>query len=296
MTRWLWTAADGTITDLSGWGVGNYVTADGTGGQVAPAYDFATQGFAGVDGERVTQISAQPGSPVLGVDLTASDGAELRTRLRTLAHRLRPRAGIGLLPAVADDGSTRSLPCYYRKGLESGRYVVNRFRTTLEFWAPSPWWRGVPLTFDYGLAAPSTFFPILPMSLSPSTITGATTFDLSDTDATTYPIWTVTGPGDQLTLRNTWQTVDEYGALQTMTAELVLNAVLGVGQTATIDTRPGRQRITRNDGLSLFPYLASDPALWPLVDGVNTVTALLTSATSASRIAVAADRLYSGAL
>lgn len=296
MTRWLWTAPDGSITDLSAWGAGTYVTADGTAGQLAPAYDFATQAFAGVDGGQVQQISAQPGAPRLGLDLVASDGLELRTRVRSLAHVLRPRAGIGTLTAVADDGSTRTLPCYYRKGLESGTYLVTRYRTVLEFWAPSPWWRGVPLTFDYGLAAATTFFPILPIVLSPSTISGATTFDLSDTDSPTYPRWTVTGPGSQLILRNTWQRVDEFGVLQTMTAELTLNATIGDGRTVTIDTRPSRQRILYDDGSNLFPLLASDPALFPLVDGVNTVTALLTGAGAASRIALATDRLYSGAL
>jgi hypothetical protein len=296
MTRWLWTAPDGSITDLSAWGAGTYVTAVGTTGQLAPSYEFATQAFAGVDGEQVQQISANAGSPALGLDLVASDGAELRSRVRNLAHKLRPRAGIGTLTAVADDGSTRSLPCYYRKGLESGTYWVTRYRTVLEFWAPSPWWRGTPLTFDYGLAAATTFFPIMPIVLSPSTISGATTFDLSDTDSPTYPRWTVTGPGSQLVLSNSWTGVDEFGAPVTRSASLTLSGTIGDGRVVSIDTRPGRQKITYDDGTNLFGLLASDPALWPLVDGVNTVTALLTGAGTNSRIALAADRLYSGAL
>lgn len=296
MTQWLWTAADGTITDLSSWGAGNFVTDEGTTGLLAPGYDFATQAFAGVDGEQLQQVSAQPGSPVLGLDLVASDGNELRQRVRQLAHRLRPRAGIGTLTAVGDDGSTRTLRCVYRKGLESGVYRVTRYRTALEFYAPSPWWRGEQLTFPWSLAAPQPFFPILPIRLSASTIAGTVAFDLSDTDSPTYPTWTITGPGDQLTLRNEWQAVDEYGDLQDMSAELVLNAPIGDGRTVTIDTRPGRQSVVRDDGLSLFGSLASDPAMWPLVDGVNSVTALLTNAGAASGIELAADRLYSGAL
>lgn len=296
MTRWLWTAANGIITDLSEWSAGTYVVGDGTGGHLAPTYDFVTQETTGVDGEQLQQVNAQAGSPVLAIDLVASDGAELRQRLRSLAHALRPRAGLGKLTAVADDGTARSLPCYYRKGLESGTYRVTRYRAALEFWAPSPWWRGEQLTFAYGLAAPSAFFPILPLTLSPSTISGQTTFDLSDTDAPTFPRWTITGPGSQLTLRNTWQVIDEDGLPQTRTGELVLTTPIGDGRVVTIDTRPGRQSIRLDDGTSLFGSLASDPAMWPLVDGVNTVTALLTAAGAASRIAVVADRLYSGAL
>jgi hypothetical protein len=35
--------------------------------------------------------------------------------------------------------------------------------------------------------------------------------------------------------------------------------------------------------------------LWPLLDAVNAVSATLTNAGAASRIALSADRLYSGA-
>lgn len=284
MTRWLWHAADGAVTDLSAWADGVYVT-DALSGLFAPDYEFQTQAHAGVDGEELQQVTPQPRTTTLGLDMVIPDPGELRARLRGLAHTLRPRAGLGSLQAVADDGSSRTLPCYYRKGLEGGTYKASRFRTALEFWAPSPWWRGDPLTYAYGLAAPTAFFPIPPVTLSATTITGAATFDLSDTDAPTYPTWTVTGPGDQLTLRN-----------DTTGAALVLNAPIGDGQTVTIDTRPGRQSVVRNDGVSLFGALGSDPALWPLIDAVQDVSALLTNAGAASRIAVAAERLYSGAL
>lgn len=294
MTRWLWTAANGLVTDLSAWAGGNYVTDGGTDGILAPGYEFTTQSYAGVDGATVQQITAKPGAPTLGLDLVASDGAELRARVRALAHTLRPRAGIGSLTAVADDGTSRTLPCYYRKGLESGTYRVTRYRTALEFWAPSPWWRGDPYAYTWSLAAPTAFFPILPMRLSPSTIEGAVTIDLSDTDSPTHPQWTITGPGTQLTLTN-----------DTTGQSLVLNATIGDGQLVAIDTRPGQQsvrRATRNvDGTltlgdSLFGGLTSDPALWPLLDDVNTVRALLTGAGPASRVELAADRLHSGVL
>jgi len=296
MTQWLWTAANGAITDLSAWGAGYFVTAD-IGGHLAPEYGFVTQAFAGVDGEQLQAVTAAGRSTTLGLDLVAADGADLRVKVRALAHALRPRAGIGKLTAVGDDGSARTLPAFYRKGLEGGVYRAYRYRTVLEFWSPSPWWRGEPITEPWSLAASSSFFPILPLVLSSTTITGDRTIDLSDTDSPTYPVWTVTGPGSQLTLQNTWAGVDEYGAPQTMSADVVLNAAIGDGQTVTIDTRPGRQSIVRvADGVSLFGSLASDPALWPLVDGVNTVSALLTGAGPASSIALTADRLYSGAL
>jgi hypothetical protein len=305
VTRWLWTAPDGSTTDLSAWSTGTYVLADGTAGHFAPGYEFTAQGFAGVDGQTLQQVTARPAEPVLGVDMVAADDAELRARVRALAHALRPRAGQGTLRAVADDGTQRTLPCYYREGLEKGVHTAGRFRVALQFWSSSPWWRGTPFTWGYGLAPARPFFPIPPVTLSATTIEGTATVDLSDTDAPSFPRWTITGPGSQLTLRNTWQRLDDAGRLTTLTAELVLNAPIGDGQLVAIDTRPGHQsvrRATRDPagtlvlGESLFGSLASDPAMWPLVDGVNTVSALLTNAGPASRIDLEADRLYSGAL
>jgi hypothetical protein len=283
VTGWSWIDPSGAVTALSD-GATIYVLADGTSGELAPEYTFASQQFAGVDGALLQQITANPRTVTLAVDMLAADEPTLRGRVRGLAHTLRPRAGAGTLQAAADDGTTRTLPCYYSKGLEAGVYRANRFRAALEFWAPSPWWRGTPLTYTYSLAAPTAFFPIPPVSLSATSISGAATFDLSDTDSPTYPLWTVTGPGSQLTLTN-----------NTSGLSLVLNAAIGDGRTVTIDTRPGFQSVKRDDGSNLFGSLGSDPALWPLLDGVNVVTATLTNAGANSRIALSADRLYSGA-
>jgi hypothetical protein len=301
VTRWLWTAPDGSVTDLSAWSSSTYVLADGTTGQLAPAYEFESQAFAGVDGEELQQVTALPAAPALGIDLVGSSGPELRQRVRSLAHVMRPRRGIGTLTAVGDDGTERRLPCYYRKGLESGTYVVTRYRTVLEFWSPSPWWRGRAFTWGYGLAPARAFFPIPPVTLSATTIEGAATVDLSDTDAPTYPRWTITGPGSSLILSNTYDAVQDDGTIETVTASSALTPppgtlLVGDGQTITVDTRPGHQSVTRSDGANLFAWLGDDPALWPLVDGVNEVSVLLTNAGAASRVDVVADRLYSGAL
>lgn len=305
MTRWLWQAADGSVTDLSAWGSNAYVLTDGTSGELAPTYTFAEQQFAGIDGAAVQQITADAGHPVLGLDLVDDGSGGLRDRVRTLAHVLRPRAGIGALQAVADDGRVRTLPCYYRKGLESGRYQAARFRAALEFYAPVPWWRGDPYAYSWTLAAGVPFFPLLPLNLSASSISGQVTIDLSDTDAPTFPRFTVLGPGTTLNLSNSTQQRQPDGSLATVTQSLALNANLAGGQGLAIDTRPGAQSVraaTLNPdgsvasyGANLFTALQTDPALWSLVDGVNTVTALLVGASSASRIWVTADRLYSGA-
>jgi hypothetical protein len=199
---------------------------------------------------------------VLPLDFVASDGAELRARVRALTHALRPRAGLGNLTAVADDGTARVLPCYYRKGLEAGTYRVTRFRAALEFWAPVAVVAREPRVVGYGLAAPTPFFPILPIVLSASTITGATTVDLSDTDSPTYPVWTITGPGTQLTLSNSYagRTTARRAA-----RSRVPRAELGDRRRADRHDRhpPRQQTVTRGDGVSLFPYARIRPGAVP---------------------------------
>lgn len=300
MTAWTWTDAAGAVTNLGGvtaWGAGNYVVPDGSDGLLAPSYEFTEQQYAGLDGDTPQQIVAAARQAVLGMRFVASDPVELRNRLRALAHTLRPKAGMGVLSAVGDDGTTRTLPCFYRGGLDKGVQTGTLYRCALQFYAPSPWWRGNPLTVSWGLAGATAFFPIFPLVLSQSTISGQVTVDLSDTDAQTFPVWTVTGPGSQLTLSNTYQGVQPDGTVATVTQSLVLapSGGIGDGVNVTIDTRQGRQRVVRGDGLNLFGSLSSDPNLFGLVDGVNTVTAVLTNAGANSRISLAADRLYSGA-
>jgi hypothetical protein len=109
-------------------------------------------------------------------------------------------------------------------------------------------------------------------------------------------VWTITGPGSSLTLTNTYPGFDPVtGAAVTISRTLQLNAPIGDGQTVTIDTRRGRQRITRSDGVNMMPFLTTDPALWPLADGVvNTITATLGAAGANSRIAGTYEPLYAG--
>jgi hypothetical protein len=62
-----------------------------------------------------------------------------------------------------------------------------------------------------------------------------------------------------------------------------VTATLLAGDSLVIDTRPGSQSVRRGDGTSLMNALGTDPALWPLLDGVvNSVSCQLTGATSAS--------------
>lgn len=283
-----WTSPGGTTVELTDSASGYSVLASGTTGLRSVKYEPVTTQYAGVDGASIELIRAEPNQPTLGLMLEASSESDFQTRARALVHLMRPQAGAGVLTVRTSTGDTRNLDCYCIGGLEGDEspevtMTGAWWRLVLQFYAPSPWWTGDEQTIDFGLGAPSQFFPFFPLKLSASSVQGQFTVNMADADAPSYPMWTVTGPGSSLLLEN-----------QTTSRSIQVNAPLSLGQSMVIDTRPGQQSIRRSDGTNLMSYVTSDPALWPLVEGINYVSATLTGATAASRISGVYRPRYSG--
>lgn len=289
MSRQLqWVSADGTQTiTLTDAQAGYRVLADTTGLN-APPYRFSTEQYTGIDGTDLQAVTADARTVVLALMVQASDQTVFRSRVAALTRAMRPKAGPAQLVATDEVGVVRRLTCRYKSGLEGsearGTKLPGRWwRASVELYAPDPWWYGDQRTVDVGLGAGQSFFPLLPVRLAPSAVQGRFTVDLSASDAPSYPLWTVTGPGSALTLTNL-----------TTGRQIVVNAPLAAGETMTIDTRPGYQSVRRGDGTNLMGSVATDPALWPLVEAVNDVTAALTGATATSRITGTYQPRYAG--
>jgi hypothetical protein len=180
--RYVWTAADGNALELSAWDSG-YIVTDATSGLWAPSYSMVSNQYAGVDGSTVQAIRAEPAEPVLAMHVSASDPGEFRAKLRGLVRAMRPKAGPGVLTVTTEDGSSRSLTCYCMGGLEGVQTKGTWFKAALKFYAPDPWWYGDSQSISIGLGAPTIFFPIFPLTLSPSSVQGNFTVDMSDSDA-----------------------------------------------------------------------------------------------------------------
>lgn len=285
----VWTTPDGaTAIDLTDEASGFVVLGDGTSGLRSVAYQMTTQSYAGIDGETVQAIRAVGSNPTLGVLLQATDVVDYRTKARSLVRAMRPKAGVGSLTVTNEQGEVRSLGCYCVGGLEGdegsdvslpGRW----WKLALKFYAPDPWWVGEEQTLSVGLGAPTTFFPIFPMVLSPSTIQGGFAVDLSDSDDGAFPVWTITGPGSSLVLSN-----------GTSNRSLTINTTLSSTDTLIVDTRPGLQSVRLGDGTNRLGSVAGYPDLWPLEPTVNNVTAALTGATSTSRITAVYTPRFAG--
>lgn len=283
-----WTAADGTATTLTDTDAGYTVLGEGTRGLRSVAYDLTTRKYAGLDGEDVQGVHAVAGQPSLGLLIAADDEDTFRERARALRRAMRPKAGPGVLSVRSGDGRLRELTCYCVGGFEGDEspgvsFPGRWWRLALKFYAPSPWWRGEARMVSVGLQPPVPFFPGPPFTLSPSAVQGQFKVDLSDADAPSFPVWTITGPGSDLVLTN-----------QTTGRSIVIAATLANGESLAIDTRPGAQSIRRSDGLNLMGAVRSDPALWPLIEGVNDVSVQLAGATSTSRITAIYQPNYAG--
>lgn len=285
----LWTPANGSDPiDLTDEAAGYSVEAEGTRGLRSVEYRFTSSTYAGQDGETVNAVTAAANRPTLGLLIQADGDAALRTRLRRLVRAMRPAAGPGVLTVVTPEGDRRHLTCYVEAGLEGDEsddtHLPGRWwKVALKLYAPDPWWEGDEQTLTVGLQVPVPFFPTPPFTLSPSTVQGQFEVDLRDADAPSFPVWTVSGPGTTLILQNltTGRTIE-------------INTTLTAGQSLIVDTRPGYQSVRRNNGTNLMSAVASDPALWPLIDDLNVVSALLTGSTAASRITATYRPRYAG--
>lgn len=286
--RIVWTSADGgSVIDLTDEASGFSVLANGTRGLRSPAYAFASEDYAGVDGSTVQSVRAVANTPTLGLLVQARGQDEFTGRVRQLLRAMRPKAGPGTLTATLTDGTTRTLTCFVTEGMEGDEAVDTIldgawWKLALKFYAPDPWWYGDPRDIGYVLGPPPPWFPIFPLRFSRSDINGSTAVEnVGDEDA--YPVWTVTGPGYGLTLTN-----------QTTGRSIALSTVLAAGQTVTIDTRPFFQSVISGDGTNLFGDLLTDPAMWVLAPGTNLITVSLTGATTASRIGATYRPRYPG--
>lgn len=202
-----------------------------------------------------------------------------------------PRRGTGLLRYTRASGRSRELVAAYIDGLD-GDDTVNKLgptwaRTVATFRAPEPLWRDTSETIvSLAIATGSTptFFPLLPLYLTPSTIVVSTSV-LNDGDAETYPVWSLTGPGDTIVLEN-----------QTTGEQIVLGIVLAAGDALTIDTRPKPLRpglaIYDGNGLSQFSTLDASSVLWTLPRGASQISVQMAGTTGASSVSMAFRRRW----
>lgn len=271
-----WVAADGTTTALS-------VDWDAFG-RFMPPIRRNEETVPLQPGARLRDAVHDVREVLLTLILTGVDESALRASLRSLTATFDPSRGDGKLRVTAPDSVQRELTCRYSGGLELSERLGDDSGPGWQevpalFRAVDPYWYDTSSTVQtFTSGTPQTFFPIFPIRLSSSTVFSSTAVDNTG-DVAAWPVWTITGPGTNLVLRNL-----------TTGKTLAMTYTLAAGQTITVDTRPGAKTVTLNTGANLYQYLTSPPHLWSLRRGSNTVQVELSSVTSASSVALSYKR------
>jgi hypothetical protein len=249
-----------------------FVTRVGASARFMPPVTIHTVRVPQAQGGRFRH--ARHGERLVTVPVVLPGPTAARDELRRWANVLDPLHGIGTLTVVQGDYAGRQLPCVYETGLEAfDEEYPGLGLATLAFRAPAPYWENateyeVLATID---STAFTWFPFLPLELGASDVFAQTTItNGGDVDA--WPVVTVTGPGDDLTVTN-----------QTTGLVWRFEAPVPASSTLVVDTRPGRKSV-RLDGNNGFGSLSDNSYLWPLIPGPNRISIGFGAATPASAV------------
>ncbi|WP_027930691.1 phage distal tail protein [Amycolatopsis thermoflava] len=224
--------------------------------------------------------------------IIGTDEADLRVKLRDIVRKLNPAKGPGYLRATAPDGVVRQIQCINVDGVqiqeelgESSGYAAQKIAA--QFKAYNPYWQDVSAISppEWSTGVTPTFFPIFPIRLTSSEIAVDGTIDNAG-DVEAWPVWTITGPGSGIVLRNL--STGEYLSFP--------DVVMGEGQTLYIDTRPGVKTVTLDTnsvGTNMFGAMYAGSSLWPLVPGSNAIRLEMAGITvGTSKLAVSYTQQY----
>lgn len=282
----VWIDPDGVSTTLHETG-NMHVAWNVTGRFGAPSL-FEEEAVPEMDGARLRSVRMDARPFSLPVWVKETSATELRLTLRELARSMNPRRGDGIIRVTTPVGDQREISCRVTSGLQGSERIDDSSTVTdqllsLEFRAWDPYWRDTTDTSagPWILGSPAAgFFPLFPLRLASSEVFATDTVDnLGDVEA--WPVWTVTGPGSSITLKNL--TTDKT---------LLLNVTLLAGESVVIDTRPGAKTVIKSDGSNQYSNLSATSSLWSLTSGDNSVQIELGGATSATSVSMLRRHRY----
>lgn len=270
----MWIAPDGTQTTLHGPDpyLATYFVSWNVAGRFSPPSRFEEEGVPEQDGMRLRSVLFGAREFTLPVWIKGTSDADLRTKVRALVSTMNPKRGDGRIQITSPIGDQREITCRVSSGLDGAEKIGDSSGATAQlfpvtFRAHDPFWQDtadvVAGPWMVG-STPGTFFPFFPLRLSSSEIFAQDTIvNLGDDDA--WPVWTITGPGENPKVRNltTGKSLD-----------LGIYFIVS-GEVITIDTRPSglaRRTITSNINGNLYRLLTASSAMWPLIPGSNLIS------------------------
>lgn len=188
--------------------------------------------------------------------------ADVETKLRRLARLLQDTSGPTKIVANYSDDTSVSLLAHYVGGAETqfGEDANSFFcKWTIQLQAPKPYWQSEQSeTFSVGSG--NTGRGLLPeltkLKVTSSQAIGVVAVNNTG-DVAAYPVWTITGPVEELVISNGTQS---FG----------LNVAVANGETYTIDTENGT--VVDDLGANRYEILNPAPKLFPLLPGTTGVS------------------------
>lgn len=257
----------------------------GPSGRYMPPIEYQEEEIPYQPGSQVKQVRVKARTIDFPIEINGITQMDVRNKLRELLRWFNPLKGDGRIKSISPDGSQREINCRYLSGLEIKESGQRWERFVLVLKAFDPYWYDINTmvhTFKINESLDS-FFPVPPLRLASSTVFADITIDNTG-DVETWPEWIITGPGENILLRNI--TTGEF-------TELVTS--IGEGETITINTKPlKRNKIRKNDGTNLFHTQTDSSSLWSLKDGLNSIRIEMTNATVASSVQLSYKHGYWG--
>lgn len=260
-----WIDADGTSLTISGPGVTTYQVDMPASGRYMPKIRVQADGVPGQPGGRLRRADHDVRDFVLPLSIAATSESNLRTLLRDLMHRMDPARGQGRIRVTSPVGDQREITCLYAAGLEGDEKEEStgpQFQAfPLAFTAYDPYWYATSFTSkSFSVTTVPNFFPLPPLHLTASELVVDDTVTNSG-DVETWPVWTITGPGTDISLTNL-----------TTSHTLSFTTTLGAGEAITVDTSPGVKSVTLDDGTNVYQLVDwTVSSLWSLAQGMNAV-------------------------
>jgi len=237
-----------------------YVLRSGIVGLGIPATAVRIEESAG-DGGVWRHTKRQARDVDLPVTVFGTSRGDVETKLRRLGKILQDSLGAPKLRATYTGGESLYLEVHYTGGGETV-YDNDQAGLTWATWglmlrAPNPFWRsGLEETFSIGSGG--TGRGLLPqlskLKVSSSSQLGTVTV-VNAGDVAAYPVWTITGPVQNLVISNGTQ---GFGFGQIFSGEVL-----------TVNTETGA--VTDADGVNSYSRLSAAPKLFLLPPGTTSL-------------------------
>jgi hypothetical protein len=264
---------------------------------------YACAGIAGIEGVPVQMQTTplldgtaytnfyipQPGSIVVAIliarsrigdaEFIADDENAYYSMLDKITHAFYNRRNMapafGTLSIQRPDGTTRQIQVYTTSGINTPEVGIHNTLYTFTLQTPDPFWYNVDVNqLLFAISNATGILPLLPIRFASGSVIGSVNI-LNTGGESTYPVWTLTGPGTP-TLSNL-----------TTGRSFALSSPVSAGHVVQIVTQPGRQSVvdtTTATNIWDSLVLSSPRDLWPLVPGNNSVNILMAGSTLATTI------------